>query len=342
MAGALLWPFLAALVTAAVLALLVHPAYRWLDRRLPGHRDLAAFLATMIAFFLILVPMVGLFLVLVDQVGAGVDRLARGTGELFGPGGDARRWLAAAAERLGLEEAEVASAVTGQAREVVSLMAGRTLDFLSGIGGWLFQAGAALFTLFYLLRDADELVETAKWMVPLERSDTDRLFRRARDVTYATVYGNVVVGVVQGLLGGLAFWALDVPAAAVWGTVMGLLSLLPALSATLVWLPAGAILVLSGRTVAGLALLAFGALVVSTVDNVLRATLVSDRAQMHPLAVFFSVLGGLLTFGAVGLLAGPVLFALALAVMEMARATLEPAVSPASGDDAGTTVDGGS
>lgn len=179
---------------------------------------------------------------------------------------------------------------------------------------------------------------TAKWLVPLEPEATDRLFRKARDVTYATVYGNVVVAVVQGLLGGLAFWLLDVPAAAVWGTVMGLLSLLPALSATLVWLPAGLISIAGGRTLAGLAMLAFGAVVVSTVDNVLRATLVSGRAQMHPLAVFFSVLGGLLVFGAVGLLVGPVLFALAITVVEMARTALEPAVQEPGEAAAGETA----
>ena len=325
--GLLLWPFLAALVTSAVLALLVHPAYRWLDERMSGHRDMAALLVTVVAFFLVLLPMVGLFLVLVDQLGSGLDRLARGTADLIGPGGRLRGWVETAAAYLGLEEAELSSALSRQARDVVSLVARRTLGFLSGIGGWIFQAGAALFTLFYLLRDADELVGTAKWLVPLEPDATDRLFRKARDVTYATVYGNVVVAVVQGLLGGLAFWLLDVPAAAVWGTVMGLLSLLPALSATLVWLPAGLILIAGGRTLAGLAMLAFGAVVVSTVDNVLRATLVSGRAQMHPLAVFFSVLGGLLIFGAVGLLVGPVLFALAITVVEMARTALEPAVS---------------
>lgn len=335
----LLAPFLPALVTSAVLAVLVYPAYArfegwvvghdgWL-----GHRNVAAFTGTVAVFFLVLVPVVALSLVLVQEVARNAEWAVREVGRVLGPGGTLRGWAATAADYLGVEGAELRESLSGQLEGGVSALTARTLSFLSGLGGWLLQAGAALFTLFYMLRDADGIVRSATWLVPLEEEQTGRLFRRARDVIHATVYGNVVVAAVQGALGGLAFWAVGLPAAVLWGTVMGVLSLLPVVSAPLVWIPAGVYLLATGRTVEGVVLLAFGALVIGTVDNYLRAVLVSERARLHPLAVFLSVLGGLFLFGAVGLFLGPVLFVVGLSLLEMARLALDPEARPALAAD---------
>lgn len=328
----LLGPFLPALVTSAVLAMLVYPAYRAFEAWLVGlgawrwlaNRNVAAFVGTLAVFFLVLIPLVALSLVLVQEVALSVDWAARETVRMLGPEGPLRGWLLTLADYLGMAEGELQTSIADQLRDVVTILTSRTLNFLSGLGGWLLQAGAALFTLYYMLRDADGIVRSLQWLIPLDEARTRRLFGRARDVIHATVYGNVVVAVVQGGLGGLAFWGLGLPGAALWGTVMGVLSLLPVLSALLVWLPAGLYLVAVGQTLDGVLLLAFGALVIGTVDNYLRAVLVSERAQLHPLAVFFSVLGGLFLFGAVGLFVGPVLFVVGISVLEMARLALDP------------------
>lgn len=328
----LLGPFLPALVTSAVLAMLVYPAYRSFEGWVVdlgawpwvANRSAAAFVGTLAVFFLVLIPLVALSLVLVQEVARSVDWAAREAGRMLGPGGTLRGWLLTVADHLGVADVDLRASVAGQLRDAITVLTSRTLYFLSGLGGWLLQAGAALFTLFYMLRDAEGIVRALRWLMPLEEARTDQLFHRARDVIHATVYGNVVVAVVQGGLGGLAFWVLGLPGAALWGTVMGVLSLLPVLSALLVWLPAGLYLVATGETLDGVLLLAFGALVIGTVDNYLRAVLVSERAQLHPLAVFFSVLGGLFLFGAVGLFVGPVLFVVGVSVLEMARIALDP------------------
>lgn len=321
--GLLLAPFLPALVTSAIVAALVYPAYRRFEARV-GYPNVAALLGTLVVFFLLLVPLVALSLILVDQVRFGVEWLAQQSAGLFASGGRIRGWLEAAAGYLGMDAQELTRQLSGQAQAVLSTLAGRTLNFLSGLAGWLLQGAVALFTLFYLLRDGARLADAIEWFVPLDSENTRRLVRRARDVTYATVYGHVAVAVVQGLLGGLIFWILGIPAAALWGTIMGVISLLPAIGPPLVWLPASAILIYTGELVDGLILLAFGAVVISTVDNFLRAVLVSGRAHLHPLVVFFSVLGGLFAFGAVGFFVGPVLFVLAVSVLEIARLALGP------------------
>lgn len=332
--GLLLAPFMPALVTSAIVAALVYPAYRRFENWL-GHPNIAAFIGTVVVFFLLLVPLVALSLVLVDQVRFGVEWVAQESAGLFASGGRIRGWLEAAAGYLGLDAQDFTRQLSSQAQAVLSTLAGRTLNFLSGLAGWLLQGAMAMFTLFYLLRDGERMADSIEWLVPLDPENTKQLVTRARDVTYATVYGHVAVAVVQGILGGLIFWILGVPASALWGTLMGVMSLLPAIGPPLVWLPAAAILVYTGEVADGLILLAFGTLVISTVDNLLRAYLVSGRAHLHPLVVFFSVLGGLFVFGAVGFFVGPVLFVLAVSVLEIARLALEP------GDGVPEVVQGG-
>ncbi len=321
--GLLLAPFLPALVTSAIVAALVYPAYARFEGWV-GFPNLAAFVGTVVVFFLLLVPLVALSLILVDQVRFGIDWVAQQSAGLFATGGRIRDWLEAAAGYLGMDAQGLTRQLSSQAQTVLSTLAGRTLNFLSGLAGWLLQGAVALFTLFYLLRDGERLMDAIEWLLPLDAENSRRLIARARDVTYATVYGHVAVAVVQGVLGGLIFWILGIPASALWGTLMGIVSLLPAIGPPVVWLPASLILIYTGDVVEGIVLLAFGVLVISTVDNLLRAYLVSGRAHLHPLVVFFSVLGGLFVFGAVGFFVGPVLFVLAVSVLEIARVALEP------------------
>ena len=321
--GLLLWPFVPAIVTSAALAALVYPAHRRLEERV-GHPDVAAFIGTTVLFFALLLPLVGLSFVLVGELRLGIEELTRQMSGMLAPGSGLREWLERAGGYVGLDPDQVSSQIGEQLQQVPSILADRTLSFLSGLGGWLLQAGTAVFTLYFMLRDGERLVEMTRWLIPLDPAYTDRLLVRAREVTYATMYGNVVVAVVQGALVGGAFWVADLSAAALWGTITAVLSLLPVVGAPVVWVPAAVIMISGGRAGAGVAMFAFGALVVSTVDNWLRAVLVSDRAQLHPLVVFFSVLGAVFVFGAVGLFVGPVLFVVGLSLIETARLVLEP------------------
>lgn len=318
----MLWPFLPAVVTSTVVAVLVFPAFQMLRRRI-RNVQVVALLTTVVVFFLILLPTLGLALLLLDQVRAGLVWIADGAADVFAPAGSVRQWFERAAAYLGFDSGGVGSAISAQSQALVATLADRTLALFTGLGGWLLQAGVALFTLFYLLRDGERLVGHLKWLIPLDPELNDRLFRQARDVTYATIYGNVAVAAIQGILGGVAFLVLGLPVPVVWGTVMGVLSLLPVVGAFFIWLPAGVLLLVTGEFAKGLILLAVGTLLISTIDNVLRAILVGERAELHPLVVFFSVLGGLFVFGAVGVFVGPVLFVTALMLIEMARLSLE-------------------
>lgn len=321
--GVLLWPFSPAILTSATLAALVYPAYERLESLL-GNRDLAALLGTAVLFFAILIPLVGLSFVVIDELRAGIEHLTLQLSGMLAPESPVRRWLESAGGYLGLEPEQVSAQLGQQLEQMPSLLADRTVSFLSGLGGWLLQGGIALFTMFYLLRDGPGIVKMVRWLIPLDPEYTDQLLRRSREVTYATMYGNVVVALVQGTLVGGAFWVIGIAAPVLWGTLVAVFALLPIVGAPFVWLPAAVILLARGQVGEGLGLLAFGVLLVGTIDNLLRAILVSGRAQLHPLVVFFSVLGAIFVFGAVGILIGPILFVVSLSLIETARLMLEP------------------
>jgi predicted PurR-regulated permease PerM len=323
MLGLMLWPFLPALVTSVVLAVLALPGHRKIRSAVPNDR-VAAFLSTLAVVVVILLPIFGVSIIALQDLGTGIQWLETQLRSGFPAFGRAVAWLEGVLTAVGLSDLNVQARLGERLADIPALVVGRTFRVVSGVGGVALQVGVGLFTLYYLFRDGHRMLESAKKLVPLPSGPTELLVRRTHEVIFAAVYGHVFVAVVQGLLGGLAFWVLGVPTPAVWGVLMGGLSLIPMIGPAFVWIPAGAVLIASGATLRGVLLLLFGALVISTIDNVIRAVLVSGRARVHPLVVFFGVLGGVLMFGAVGILVGPVLIVAAAALMEMARLSLFP------------------
>lgn len=187
-----------------------------------------------------------------------------------------------------------------------------------------------LYLLYYLLRDRVAALQTLRSSSPLPRVDMDHLFTRVSDTINATVYGTLVVSLAQGVLGGLMFWWLGLPAPLFWGLVMVLLSVVPVLGAFVIWVPAALFLLAGGLWVKALILALWGGIVVASVDNLMRPMLVGRRLKQHTLVAFISVVGGLLLFGASGLILGPLCFTLTAVLLESWRKPEPPAVPPAS------------
>ena len=147
----------------------------------------------------------------------------------------------------------------------------------------------------------------------------DRLFERVGDSIHATIYGTLVVSAVQGLLGGLMFWWLGLPAPLLWGVVMGLLAVVPVLGAFVVWIPAAFFLALEGSWGKALILTLWGGVVVAGIDNVLYPILIGNRLKTHTVLAFISVVGGLTLFGPSGLILGPIALTITAALLEIWR-----------------------
>lgn len=194
----------------------------------------------------------------------------------------------------------VASAVVGSVRQAVSLM----LTF---------------YLLYYFLRDRVAALTTLRTFSPLSEADTQRLVIRVDDTIHATVYGTLAMAIVQGTLGGLMFWWLGLPAPVLWGVVMGMLAVVPVLGAFVIWIPAALLLALDGEWVKAIVLTVWGGVVVAGIDNVLYPVVVGNRLHMHTIPTFIAIVGGLIVFGAAGVILGPVTLSITLVLLEVWR-----------------------
>jgi len=174
-----------------------------------------------------------------------------------------------------------------------------------------------LVTLFFFLRDGAEFLHRLQRLLPMDRERQDRLFKNVVDAVIAVVHGALLVAMIQGLLAGLAYWALGVPFAALWGVLTAFAALLPVGGTTIVSIPVALYLFFQGSAVKGVILLVWCLGVVVTVDNVLKPLFIGTRIKLPMLFLFFGLLGGLMVFGAIGLILGPVLFAVLAVLLEV-------------------------
>jgi predicted PurR-regulated permease PerM len=174
-----------------------------------------------------------------------------------------------------------------------------------------------LYISYFFLTDGKVLIDRILYYLPLEERSERRLLDRFTSVTRATLKGTAVIGVLQGGLAGLAFAVVGIEAAVFWGTVMTILSIIPALGSALVWVPAAVILAISGNYIKAVGLTLFCGLVVGSLDNVLRPRLVGKDTQMHDLMIFFGTLGGIALFGLIGFVVGPIVAALFVTIWDI-------------------------
>lgn len=307
-------PFIPALTWALVLAILAHPLHeRFLARlRLPS---LAAGLAVVAVTLVIALPAT----LIVREVGSEAVTSVENVRKLL----DAERWKAAIERFPQLkplrewieQEANIETGVKAAAGGVAT-GARAFLQRLVDIG---ISALVMLFMLFYFMRDKQRILGVIGGLVPLAPDETLQVRDNIRDTIAAVVFGTLAVAVVQGTLGGFMFWWLDLPAPILWGTVMGLLAILPLFGAALVWIPAAAWLAIGGDWDKALLLVAWGSVVVGLIDNLLYPILVRNKLRLHTVPVFIAVLGGLFTFGATGVVLGPLILAVAIALLDIWR-----------------------
>jgi predicted PurR-regulated permease PerM len=224
-------------------------------------------------------------------------------------------WLEANA---GVSAEQIQSWLVSGTREVLQRAATLSGGFFLGALGSLFGFAVMLFLLFFFLRDGDAMLARARRLIPLDDERKERLFRQLSGVTRAIVIGTSVTALLQGVLIGIGFTIARLPSPVVFGVLAALLSMLPVGGAAFVWGPAAIWLFVSGRWGYGLFMLAWGILL-GGLDNVLRPMLISGRARISALAVFIGVLGGISAFGSIGIIAGPVVLSLALALIEFAE-----------------------
>ncbi len=174
-----------------------------------------------------------------------------------------------------------------------------------------------LFTMYYLFKEGESLVDKFKENLPLKKNHSENIINKFNEFMQATIYGIIVTSIVQGIIGAIGLFIFGVENPIIWGLVMTVASMFPYFGASLVWLPAALIKLFSGDYFNGVGLIIYGVLIISLIDNLLRPKLISNRTRIHPIFVLLGVLGGLKLFGFIGLILGPVLLGVLLAVMRI-------------------------
>jgi predicted PurR-regulated permease PerM len=327
-------PFLAPIIWAAILAMLFFPLYIAVLRWCRGRETVAAIALTLFVILIIVLPTISLSSVITREAASLYARLSEwvSSGELNESVARLRAsrvgrlferflqgyeidWSAVARTSMDTAGAVVVTQVTSVARNVAVFL----LDFT-----------IMLFTLFFLFRDGERMYRRLRDLIPLDTRHKDAIFTGLYETLSAVTQGMVVTAVAQGLLTWLALWALGLPYTAFLGVLAGFLSLVPFVGAAGVWVPCTIYLFAAGEVVRALILLAYGSLVISMVDNVLRPLLIGGQTRLPTLFLFFGILGGVQVYGVLGIFLGPVLLAIVVAFVRIYQeqfAVPEPAIA---------------
>jgi predicted PurR-regulated permease PerM len=319
-------PFLRPIAWAAFLAFLLYPVNLRLRRRLPG-RGVAAGVLSLLAPIVILLPLSALSIAFVAQISVLIQKMQKSAAGLdIKSLSDLQQfpWIARINAWLeshtGISAEQIQSWLVSGTREVLKDAASIGGGFFLGALGSLLGFAIMLFLLFFFLRDGDALLLRLRRLIPLDDVRKERLFSQLSGVTRAIVIGTSVTAILQGMLVGIGFTICSLASPVVFGVLAALFAMLPVGGTALVWGPAAIWLFVDGRWGFGIFMLAWGFLL-SGLDNVLRPLLISGRARISALAVFIGVLGGIPAFGPIGIIAGPVVLSLALALIEFIEET---------------------
>lgn len=317
-------PFINVLAWATVLVVVFYPVHRRLVERTKRPAT-SALISCLLVIFTILLPLSLITLALVREFSGAVQGFQNNINAFLDPNSPiAGRLFGWLGNYVDIEQLRNPQSIQEHLQQVVGTVARRTLGLVGGALGVVVQVFFIIFTMYYLFRDGAKIVNILPGVLPLERGQSAEIISRTRDVISASVNGVLVIAAIQGALGSIAFFALGIPSALVWGVVMTFLSLIPVAGAFIVWIPAAIFLAATGHWIKAALLVAWGALVIGSVDNFLRPKLVGERTKLHELFIFFSVLGGLHVFGVLGLVLGPVVLAITLALLDVMRQADRP------------------
>lgn len=340
----LILPFFPSLAWALALAVIANPVHRKIKNWF-SHPSLSAGLSVLLVALLFITPAIFVTQHLVREASKATvavqDSLSSGRWHAYLKHPRLKpveRWIESQfglASEISTESAEVTDSQAGDVdpqerksgansksapvERVTTMLADRVGTVITGTGLVVMQLFVTCMTLFFFFRDRSQVLGVLRSLIPLSGPEATEVFDRVDQTIHATVYGSVVVAVVQGSMGGLMFWLLGLPSPVMWGAIMALLAVVPVLGTFVIWAPTAAYLALRGDVTKALILAAWGGIAIGLIDNLLYPFLVGTRIRFHTLLIFFAIVGGLALFGASGVILGPLLLALADALLDIWR-----------------------
>ena len=329
-------PFLSPVLWAGVLCYALYPLYCRMVSATRGRRQLSALVMCLLLMIGVIGPLLYLSLRIAEDLTEAYRTLIASLREGDQPLLESWRqypFLAVLADTLQnmerLTGTDLRTSIAENLADFGKLLVGQLTRIVTNVLSAVIQLGMILLCAFYFFRDGEDMIGWLRSHLPIASERQALLGKRFDEVVKGAVYGNTVIALTEGLIGGVAFWLIGLPSAVLWGAAMAILAYLPLVGAGIIWIPAAVYLFWQGAYVKVVILATVG-LVIAILDYLVRTILVGDRSHLHTLLVFFSVLGGLQFFGLIGIVAGPLVVTVGITLAESYRAEALPEATPAS------------
>jgi predicted PurR-regulated permease PerM len=312
-------PFLKALFLALVLTIAFLPIHQWVTRRVRGN-TVAALITTTIVLLVIMLPLMFISIRLVSEAASLYGFLSQqGSAAWSNRSALLTEAVDRAAEQTGMPPTQIRSAITARVQEMGAWLVSMVGWAARGLAQQVTTGILTLLVLFFFLRDREKYSRTIVSTFPLPPGRVQELSGALHDTVVSNLYGMVAVGLIQGSLTALGWWMVGLPAPLLWGAIATIFSFIPLLGPSLVWVPGAFVLAMQGKWIQSAVLVAWGAIVISAADYIVRPRFAGRRANVNTLLVLLSLLGGLKAFGAIGIIAGPVVLSAVVALMKIVR-----------------------
>jgi predicted PurR-regulated permease PerM len=307
-------PFIIPLAWAAVLVVLAHPFFDWLEPSVGRTR--AALVSTVAVTVVMIAPTLGALYAFAQEAIGAVHSVQQGIASgRFAKLDHVWEYVRQHFPELG--SANLGETLRDWAEAAAAYVATKMGSILAHAATFFFDLFVTILVMFYLFRDSKELVSRVRELLPFASDQRDLMLKETEDLIFASVMSTAAAALVQGFLGGVAFFFAGIGAPIFWGVMIAFFSLIPAVGSALIWVPAAVTLMASGHVTKGIAVLAFYGVVIAVVDYVLRPWLISGRSEMGGLVIFISVLGGVKIFGLLGIVLGPIVVALMASLLDL-------------------------
>ena len=309
-------PFFYPIFWSAIIAVMFYPMYKWVDKYLK-HPGVSSFVMLVTVLVVLILPLALLSTLVVNQTFDLYQSVA--ARDLEADVSAVAEWIERTPFMPYVDQAK--TEWPNHIAKVTQIGTNLIIKWASGItqnsARFFFMFFLFLYSLYYFFKDGKMILQKLMHLIPLGDKYEEMMFNRFTSVTRATMKSTFLIGGLQGVTAGVLFWAVGIQGALIWGVIMTILSIIPAIGSVIVWLPAGLVLLAIGNIWQGVTVLAVGAFIISMMDNLLKPPLIGKDVEMHPLLVLFSTLGGLILFGVSGFIIGPIIMSLHIAIMSI-------------------------
>jgi predicted PurR-regulated permease PerM len=315
----ILKPFFKAILAGAVLAYIFYPVYK-LAKKWIRSEVIASLLVSILIVLLFTLPVIFIANSVSQEARSNYVFIKRilATGDIVEGECDANAPFCKLETSIGniLKDPDIKFPLTNLLTKATNFFVNFAANFIFSIPSFLLNFFVMMFMIYYLFKDGEVLLYRVQTLLPLKEANQVRILAQLKNVTFAVIYGQIFVAALQGFFGGLAFWIFGVSAPVLWGLVMFILALIPFLGTPLVWLPVSITKLANHEPVAAIGIFIIG-VIISTADNFIKPKIVGDRAKVHPALIFLGVIGGMIFFGFIGLIVGPVVLSIFMRFIEI-------------------------